>query len=166
MIKGYIKIVNKASKILENIAAVILFLIAMLVIVNVILRATLDLPIKGTFDLIVFFATVMISLSLAYCAVINGHLAIEFLVERFSRRTQKIISVIIGLISAFFLFVVSWHIYLYASYLRTTGEVSLTIKLPHYPFVIILALGFLMLALVVVGQVLSQFVKEKEGDQK
>ncbi|MBU9721065.1 MULTISPECIES: TRAP transporter small permease [Bacillaceae] len=160
MIKGYVKIVTKASKTMENIAAIILFLTAMLVIANVLSRRLFNMPIQGTHDLILFLTPVIISLSIAYCAVKDGHISISIFMDRLSKRVQKIIDTIIGIISAIFLFLITWNIILYANDMRAYGEVSLTIALPHYPFVLILAAGFGVLALVVIGKILSLFDKE------
>ncbi|ARK29886.1 TRAP transporter small permease [Halalkalibacter krulwichiae] len=162
MIKGYINIVNKASKGLENIAAIIFFLTAMLIIVNVISRRAFNTPVTGTVDLVLFFTTAVIALSIGYCAVRDGHIAISIFIEKFPKRVQKVIDVIIGSISALFLFLVAWHMVVYAIAMRSSGEVSLTIKWSHFPFVMLLATGFGMLALVVVGKILSLFIKEGE----
>lgn len=162
MIKGYINFVKKVSKVWENIAAIIIFLAAMLVIANVISRRIFNTPIVGTHDFVLFLTTAAISLSIAYCAVKDGHISISTFIERFSKTTQKVIDIVIGIISSIFLLVITWHMILYANFMRASGEVSLTIRFPHYPFVYILAIGFGMLTLVVVGKVLLLFTKEGE----
>ncbi|WP_332632366.1 TRAP transporter small permease [Halalkalibacter flavus] len=162
MIKGYMDIVKKASKGLENIAAVILFLSAMLVIANVISRRVFNTPITGTLDLVLFFTTALIALSIAYCAVEGGHISISIFVDRLPKGVQKVINVIIGTISALFLVLVSRQLVLYAISSHSSGDVSLTLRWPHYPFILLLAVGFGALALVVLGQVLSLFTEEGE----
>lgn len=164
MIGKFNEIVKKTSKGLENIAAVILFLTAILIIVNVVSRRVINTPVHGVMDFILFGTSMLIGLSLAYCAVRDGHIYISILTDRFPKRVQKIVDVIIGTISAVFLFIVTWQLFLYANTLRLAGEVSLTIRFPHYPFVFIQAIGFAMLTLVVVGKILSVFAKE--GDEK
>lgn len=162
MIKGYVKVVNRLSKYLENISMIIVFLTAMLIIANVLLRRIINMPIVGAHDLVLFFTSSAIALSLAYCAVKDGHIYISILVEKFPKKVQKVIDFIIGTISALFLMFISWHMFLYAETMKRTKEVSLTIHIPHYPFVIIMAIGFAVLGLVVIGHVLSLFVKEGE----
>ncbi|WP_052144878.1 TRAP transporter small permease [Halalkalibacter okhensis] len=162
MIRAYVNVVKKASKGLENIAAVILFLSAMLVIANVISRRVFNMPITGTLDLVLFFTTALIALSIAYCAVDGGHISISIFVDRLPKKVQKIINVIIGTISALFLVLVARQLVLYAISSHASGDVSLTLRWPHYPFIILLAVGFGVLALVVIGQVLSLFIKEGE----
>lgn len=164
MIKRYINIVKKVSKGFENIAAVILFLTAVLVIVNVISRGVFNKPVVGTFDLILIFTTAMIALSIAYCAVGDGHISISVFIDKLPKRVQKVIDSIIGSISVFFLAFVTWHMVLYANAMRLSGEVSLTIKFPHYPIILLLATGFGVLTLVVVGKVLVLFTDG--GDNK
>lgn len=147
---------------MENIAAVVLFFTAMLIIVNVISRRLFNFPVPGTLDLVLFFTTVVITLSIAYCAVGDGHISISVFMEKLPKPVQKVIDVVIGTVSALFLFFVTYNMVLYANSLRLSGEVSSTIRWPHYPFALVLAIGFGMLALVVFGKVLSLFTKEGE----
>lgn len=163
MIRGYVNFVTKASKLLENIAAIILFLTAILVVANVLSRRILNLPIQGTHDLILFLTPVLISLSIAYCAVKDGHISISIFIDKLPMKLQIAIDTLIGIVTAVILFLITRNMFLYADEMRKNGEVSLTIGLPHYPFVIILAIGFGMLALVIVGKVLTLYTKV--GDQ-
>lgn len=164
MINRFNHIVKKASKGLENTAAIILFVAAMLIIVNVITRRAFNAPIHGVMDIILFCTTMFIGLSLAYCAVRDGHIYISILTDRFPKSVRKVIDIVIGTISAVFLLMVTWQLILYGNNMRLTGEVSLTIRFPHYPFIYIQALGFGMLTLVVIGKVLELFAN-KEGDE-
>jgi TRAP-type C4-dicarboxylate transport system permease small subunit len=163
VIRGYVNFVTKASKLLENIAAIILFLTAMLVVANVLSRRILNLPIQGTHDLILFLTPVLISLSIAYCAVKDGHISISIFIDKLPMKLQIAIDTLIGIITAVILFFITRNMFLYADEMRKNGEVSLTIGLPHHPFVFILAIGFGMLGLVFVGKVLTLYTKA--GDQ-
>ena len=87
-------------------------------------------------DIILFCTSMLIGLSLAYCAVRDGHIYISILTDRFPKPSSKVIDIIIGTISAVFLFMVTWQLLLYANTMRLAGEVSLTIRFPHYPLYI------------------------------
>ena len=163
MIRGYNNIITKVSKVLENMAAIILFLTAILVVANVLSRRLFNMPIQGTHDFILFLSPVLISLSIAYCAVKDGHISISIFMDRLPLKVQKVIDTFIGIITTVLLFLITRNIILYAQQMRLNGEVSLTVGLPHFPFVLILGLGFGMLALVIVGKVLSLYTKD--GDQ-
>ena len=59
----------------------------------------------------------------------------------------------------FFLSLVVFRLCIYAITLRVTGQISLTTGIPYYPFVIVVAFGFLVYCLVVLSSVLTFFKK-------
>ena len=162
VINTYKKLVIRINSWLLYVAAFVLVLIMLIVVANVILRP-FGKAITGVYDLVVILTPVTIALSLAYCAIKNGHVAIGMLVERFPKRVQKIIDVIIGSISTVTLLLATWAVVQRADMMRQNNEVTTTILIPFTPFMLIIALGVGMLALVVLGKVLDIFVKE--GDQ-
>jgi TRAP-type C4-dicarboxylate transport system permease small subunit len=147
---------------LKDLAAIVLVLIVLIVVANIVLRA-FDTAIAGAYDLIVILTPVAISLSIAYCAVKDGHVAVGMLVERFPKKVQNIIDFVIGSITIVTLLMVTWYVVMHADKMRQNHEVTTTILIPYAPFIIIIAVGVAMLALVVLGKVLNLFVKE--GDQ-
>lgn len=161
MIKGYIKVINVISNILRDLAAIVLALISFLVVGNIILRI-FGMSIAGTYDLVIVLTPVSIALALAYCAMKDGHVAIEMLVERFPKKTQKVFEGITGTISFVILIIATWATFQHAQTLWQNQEVTTTIKIPFAPIIIIIALGLLLLSLVVLGKVLNLFVKEGE----
>lgn len=162
MIKSYNKLINLISNRLRDLAAIVLVFIVILVVANIILRP-FDKAIMGAYDLVVILTPVIISLSIAYCAVKDGHVAIGMLVERFSKRVQKIIDFITGSIVIVTLLTATWFVVQHAEKMRQNNEVTTTILIPYAPFIILIAVGIGMLALVIFGKVLNLFAKE--GDQ-
>lgn len=105
-------------------------------------------PIPGTYDIVGLLGALAISFSLAYTSVEKGHIAVEFLVQRLSEKKRAVVDMITSLVSTLFFFLASWRCYLYALDFRSGGEVSMTIKMPVYPFVLGTALGCALLTLV------------------
>ena len=163
MIKRYNNIVNQINEKVKDLSAIVLVIIMFIVVVNIILRVVFNAPIKGAYDLVIVLTTVIISLSLAYCAVKDGHVAVSLFIQRFSKRVQNIIDFIIGSIVIVSLLTISWHLVLHANTMRINEEVTNTIGIPYAPFIFLIAVGTAMLALVVFGKVLNLFAKE--GDQ-
>lgn len=162
MIKQYNKLINLINDRVKDVAAIVLALIVLIVVANIILRF-FDMAIMGVYDLVVILTPVAISLSIAYCAVKDGHVAVGMLVERFPKRVQKIIDFITGSIVIVTLLIATWFLVQNANTMRQNQEVTTTILIPFAPFILIIAVGVGMLALVVFGKVLNLFVKE--GDQ-
>lgn len=156
------RFVTKLSQILDRIAGWVLVATMVLVVGNIILRL-FKRPIEGTYEWVGFLTTLVTGLAVAYCAVHNGHIAITFLTERLSSRTQAVIDFVIGLISLGFLILVSWQLAGYATTMIGSGEVALTTRVPFYPFIYLAAFGFLIYCLVVLvnlGEAVRKVVRK------
>ena len=105
-------------------------------------------PIPGTYEIVGFLGAVFVSFSLAYTSIQKGHIAVDFLVEKLSGTAQRAIELTTSLVCALLFAAVSWQSVLYGGSLKTTGEVSLTVQIPLYPFVYGISVGCGLLSLV------------------
>jgi TRAP-type C4-dicarboxylate transport system permease small subunit len=136
-----------ASQKLDIIAGVALVAMMALVFGNVVCRA-LWKPIMGTYEVTAFLAAMTISFALAHCAVNKGHIALTLFVDRLSPRVRAFFDTIVSILGALLYFILAWEVAKYAIHMRDIGEVSLTMEIPFYPFILGVAFGLLMLALV------------------
>ncbi len=155
MSKNYNVVITMVSKFLDKIAGWIMVATMALIVGNILLRSFLKQPILGTYEYAGFLTALIIGLSLAYCAVQNGHIAVTFIAERFSRGVQYVIDVVIGIISFIFLSLATWHTGKYAYSMVLSGEVAPTTKTPFYPFIYLVAFGLCMLSLVVLFKLIE-----------
>jgi TRAP-type C4-dicarboxylate transport system permease small subunit len=105
-------------------------------------------PIPGTYELVGFLGTVIVSFSLALTSLSKGHIAVEILVEKLPRRVQVGIEAVTSLIGAALFAVIAWQSLVYAADIRQSGEVSVTLTMPIYPFIYGIAAGSALLVLV------------------
>jgi len=150
----FIKFTVKTSEYLDCIARWAVVAIMVLVVGNVILRL-LGCPIQGTYEWAGFLSAMAIGLALAYCAVQGGHVAVTFLLDRAGSKTQVVVDLLISIISLMFLILATWEIIVYAGSIANSGEVALTTKVPLYPFVYIIAIGFLGFCLVYLATIIA-----------
>jgi TRAP-type C4-dicarboxylate transport system permease small subunit len=116
-------------------------------------------PIPGTYEMVGFLGTVIISFSLAYTSLEKGHIAVEILVEKLPRRVQVGIEAVTSLIGAALFVLVTWQSLIYASDLRQSGEVSVTLTMPIYPFIYGIAAGSALLFLVLLADGLHSAIR-------
>lgn len=109
------------------------------------------MPIPGTFELVGFIGTVIISFSLAYTSIEKGHIAVEFVVNQLPLRLQIAIEAVTSLLGAALFALISWQSLIYASDLRHSGEVSVTLTMPIHPFIYGIAAGCGLLVLVLLA---------------
>jgi TRAP-type C4-dicarboxylate transport system permease small subunit len=121
-------------------------------------------PVKGTFELMGFFGAVATAFALGYTQIKKGHIAVDILILSFSKRTRRVLDVINSLICTVFFSFVAWQIARYAGILRSTGEVTETLRFAYYPFTYAVAVGCGVLALVFLTEFLKSLIPEKEGE--
>ncbi|MBU2252591.1 MAG: TRAP transporter small permease [Proteobacteria bacterium] len=137
-------------------AAVILMMV--LTCADVVLRL-LRQPITGTYEIVGFLGTVIVSFSLAFTSLEKGHIAVEILVEKLPRRMQVGIEAVTSLIGAALFSLITWQSLVYAMDIRQSGEVSVTLTMPIYPFIYGIAAGSGLLCLVLLSECLRSAVR-------
>ncbi len=132
-------------------------LVAMLVLVvaDIIGIKALSHPIPGGIEMTAFLGVVIIGFSMAYTQVVKGHILVDFVVTKFPKRVQGVLEALVTLLSLGTFAILAWRSYDYARVLQITGEVSMTQKIPFYPFIYALGLCSLVLSL----DILVDFIK-------
>ena len=150
---------------LNNISTKIasLFLIAMILLScgNIFLRMVW-IPIKGTYELLGFFSAVVAGMALGYAQLTDAHTSVDLLTMRYPVRLQKIVKAINHLVCSIFFAIGGWQVFLWANTLRSSGEVTETLRICYYPFAYILGVGCFILALTTFTQLLTMFTKKVE----
>lgn len=134
-----------------------MFLVGMVVLTcaNIVSRVVWE-PIQGTFELMGYFGAVVTASALAYTQVNRGHIAVNVLILRFSKKTQRRLNGFNDAACALFFGMVTWQIVLKANGFMKTGEVSETLRVIFYPFTYIVAAGCGLMALVFVVDFLHE----------
>jgi TRAP-type C4-dicarboxylate transport system permease small subunit len=140
----------------NSVAAGAIVIMMLLTCADVVLRL-FGHPILGTYEMVGFLGTVIIAFALAYTSIERGHIAVEILMDRLPAKIQSIVEGFNNLIGAGLFLLIAWQSSIYAWDLKTSGEVSLTLAIPTYPFVYGIAAGCALLALVLTAESLSSF---------
>lgn len=120
-------------------------------------------PIPGTYEVVALLGTVVIAFSLAYTSMEKGHIAVEFLVQKLPRKLQTAISAINDLLGTFLFGLIAWQSVLYAADLKRSGEVSLTLQMPTYPFVYGIAFGCGLLGLLLLFECTKSLMRMRQS---
>ena len=116
-------------------------------------------PIPGTYELVCFLGAVAVAFAMAHTSVERGHVAVSLIVRYFPRRIQGFIDALTSLFGLVFFILIAWHSIHYANDLRATGEVSLTLELPFYPFVYGVGLSAAAVCLILLNDLLESLGK-------
>ena len=105
-------------------------------------------PITGAVEIAALFATLALSFSLPYAHRQKAHVGVEILTMRLGDRAQAGIRVFTGLLGLLLFVVIAWQSAGYATQMRASGEVSLTLELPYYIVIYFISASFAVLSLV------------------
>ena len=151
-------LVGRLASFFNGIAAAAVVGMMALTCLDVLLRL-LRHPIPGTYEIVGLLGAILVSFSLARTSVDRGHIAVEFLVQRFPKRLQQAIEATNTGISALLFTVVCVQCVNYARDLKASGEVSMTLQMPIHPFVFGIAIGCAMLSVVLYADCVSWSLK-------
>jgi TRAP-type C4-dicarboxylate transport system permease small subunit len=121
-------------------------------------------PVSGTYELMGFSGALLTAFALAYTQIKKGHIAVDVLVNVFPSKVQWVLAAINNGMCFIFFMLAGWQLAIKANTLRTTGEVTETLRIIYYPFTYAVALGCAVLALILLRDLLRQFIPPKEAE--
>jgi TRAP-type C4-dicarboxylate transport system permease small subunit len=148
--------INTLSDAFNWLAALAVLVMMILTCADVVLRFFRH-PIPGTYEIVGLLGTVAVSFALAHTTAHKGHIMVEFLTRRMPEKAQHIIAAAGELLGAALFAILARQSILYALDLKRTGEVSLTIAIPIYPFAFGIAIGCLLVCFVLLADLHQSF---------
>lgn len=152
-----------ASGLLIKIGGVFLVGMIILTCANIFLRLVW-IPVRGTFELMGFFGAIVAAFALAHTQTLRGHIAVDVLLNTFSKGGKRVCRFINSLACLAFILLCAWQLALKAGVLKQTGEVTETLNMIYYPFVYGVAFGCLVLALVFLSDLVDSLFGSKGGE--
>jgi len=116
-------------------------------------------PIPGAYELVCFFGAVAASFAMAHTSIEGGHVSVNFVTRLLSDKIQAAFQIGTDLLSLTLFGIIAWQSLLYAQKTRDLGAVSMTLRLPFYPFIYGISLSALAVCAVLVASVINEFAK-------
>ena len=130
--EGFLNKTRGLIQILNLVAGISLTFMMSLTVFDVILRS-LRRPIVGTYELVAFSGAVVIGFSLPFTSWIRGHIYVDFIISRFSKKIRNAFHVVTRCMVIWLFLMIGWNLIKYGMDLQRSGEVSLTLQMPFYP---------------------------------
>ena len=152
--------ITTVARIFHGGASVALVGMMGVIVVGVTSRYFFNSPIIGSFELTRLALAVLVTLALAHTALEKGHIRVELLVSRLPQRGQVIMEFIAGVFSLGMVSLITWQTILYAIRVIEQEYVFSSVLLfPLYPFIILLAISFMLFWLVIAVNFLDSILK-------
>lgn len=146
--ENFEKVIALTSRVLNNIGMAFLILLMLVITADVLLRATLNRPIRGANEISEFMMILVVYLAVAYTQRMKAHVSVDLLTSRFPQRAQAIVESVIYLLSLGICSMIAWQAFVYLKRLWDINRVSDILKVPVAPFSLVLAIGFIIFCLV------------------
>ena len=125
-----------------------LLALTLLATLNVALRI-FHAPVGGTYEVGSFLGAIVTAGALGHTQKRKDHIVVDILSDRFPAPVKRLLDRVSYVLILAFFSVVSWQTFVYGVRLLRTGELSETLKIAYHPFVFLVGIGFAVLALTV-----------------
>jgi len=133
----------------------------LLTFADVMLRGFFNKPIPGTFELSQYILAIFILLGAAYTQQVKGHVGVDFVTSRLSPRLRVFCEILTTLLSLFIIAIVVWQGWVEGI---TEKAVSDQLRIPQYPFRILVAVGGFLLWLELLIDLFGAFGKLRRNE--
>ena len=130
--EGPFGILVKVIKLLNHIGGAALTLMMFLTVCDVVLRA-FGHPILGTFEIVSQSLAIVIGFSIPKVCLDRGHVYMEFLLEKLSKRSKNVLNTFTRAICILLFILIAYNLIGVGNEFRLSGEVTSTIRLPFFP---------------------------------
>jgi len=129
---GLLWFTEKLSKLMNVIAYTALTFIMLLTVADVVLRF-FGHPIVGTFEIVGLGGAVAIGFGIPLTSWLRAHIYVDFVIQKFPKWGMNTMNILTRVISIALFILIGYNLFIYATDLYTSGEVSLTRQIPFYP---------------------------------
>ena len=116
-------------------------------------------PIPGAIETVAFMGVVITAFSMAYTQSEHANIQVEFFVAHLPGRLKAVAAAITSLMGIALFVLLCWQSFEYGNSLRIAGEVSMTSRIPFYPFVYAIAVCCIPVCLVLLVEFLKSVMK-------
>jgi TRAP-type C4-dicarboxylate transport system permease small subunit len=119
-------------------------------------RSFFNKPIPGTFELSEYMLAVIVLLGAAYTQQVKGHVGVDFLTSRYSPRAQAVLQAVTTLAGLLIITILVWQGYLEGIHEKAVSD---QLRVPQWPFKLLVAVGGLLLWLELLLDFISSALK-------
>jgi len=132
-------------------------LVLILSVIDIIGNRLFKFPLPGGYDIIGLLAVPTITFAIAQVQKERGHIEVEILEERLRPLARKIVNTVVNILGIFLWSVITWRSFDYGIYIINSGQVSMTISAPLFPFIFIMGFCSALVVMVLIVQSVNNF---------
>lgn len=157
------KIIDSIPRIAGLVAMGVLFLMMLLTVADVVLRATLNKPIIGATEIVEQMMVAVVFLGLGWCALKGKQIRVELFVSHYKPGTQRAVDLIVYFAGLILVALICWRTFLETLNVHDLGLTSAYIEVPKYPFYALATFGWAVLFVAMASLLIKRI---KDGAQR
>ncbi|MCL6558209.1 MAG: TRAP transporter small permease [Firmicutes bacterium] len=161
--EGFDKFVRKLTWRTAQIGQITLAAVMFLIVLNVLLRMLWNKPVPGTVELTEMLGAVLLAMGVAHCQVTKGHIFVDVLVQKFSPQMQRAVDALMSTLALFFTVLLARETLVFGVEMARKNYKTADLLLPVFPVICLVGLGFLMLALVILLDLVKAIIINPKG---
>jgi TRAP-type transport system small permease protein len=142
-------------------AAILLFAIMMVTVIDVIGRYLLSQPLPGAFELTEILLAMAVFIGLPLICLREEHISVTLLTDRLSPQVREIHAAIVSLIGSGVLGVVASQLFTHGRQLASYGDVTVFLRVPKGPLGYVMAACAALAALALVLVAIDHFTRAR-----
>lgn len=148
-------VAGNLTKGLAYIGAYFIFFLMLLIALHVLTRYLFDMPIPGAVDLIQFAMVIIVFLGFGQVAHTRANITVEVIMTRLPWAIQRIAAILVNTLGIIFLSLIVWQNAIQTVSLKSSNQISGVLHIPHYPFYIVLVVGYFIFVLAIIVEILK-----------
>ncbi len=149
------KVINLLMRITLWITMVVLVAMMMLSVADVFMRYVFNHPIDGTAEMVEIMMICLL-MGMAGCAIEGRHIKVDVIIERLPEKVVALMDVIMMILGIGVSGILMWQGYWQGIFQLRYGVSSSMLRIPVFPFYIVLSLSFLFLIIATVVLVIKR----------
>lgn len=162
MLDKFERINRRLSKVFQWIGFAGILVMMVITCVDVVGAKVFKMPVLGSIDIVMLCQIVAISFACSMTLIVGRHIQVEFFFPFLPRPVQRVVNSIIHLLGFGLFLVIIWRLFALGHSFQTTGEYSMTIYIPYYPFAYGIAFACIPVCLVLLVEFVKSLKKEVE----
>jgi tripartite ATP-independent transporter DctM subunit len=143
------------SNFLVVISALLTFIMATLILIDIFLRIFFRAPIAGSMELEQLMLATLVFFTLAYAMIKGSHVSIDIISSRYTSKVGLIMQSIFSILSTYLFIIICWQNVERGFYAMKYQEIMLVTEIPLSPFIFITAFGSTVITLVFIINLLK-----------
>jgi TRAP-type C4-dicarboxylate transport system permease small subunit len=146
--------IQAVNRFIAGVSGVFLIPLMIMTAVDVVSRDVFNHPIPGTVELSQYMLAIFILLGFAYTQQVKAHVAVSIIISRLPQNARFILNLITTLMGLFIFFILAWQGLVVGVEERTVSDM---LRIPQYPFRILVAVAAFFVCLELLVDVEENF---------